>query len=172
MINQSFDALIALLEQEDAIYGEMAILLDQEREALLAMALDRLGEITSRKETLALRIKAMDESRKLLARRLGTALGLDPDSITLSGLGEAVPPELSRRLARIGQALKQTVLRCQAVNEFNARAASRGMNLVTSSIEYLIAQADPAGKLYEAPRGKGYGGARRPGASGFISRQA
>lgn len=177
MTNQSFEALITLLDQEEAIYGEMASLLDQEREALLAMAMDRLGELTSRKETLGLRIKAMDESRKLLARRLGNAFGLAPDQVTLSNLCRLAPTEMGLRLNRCGLKLKETVERCQAVNEFNAKATHRGMELVSGAIEYLIAQADPAGKVYQAPRPTARGGyppARRPGtgASGFISRQA
>lgn len=172
MTDQSFNALISLLEQEEAIYSEMASLLDKEREALLAMALDRLGELTSRKETLALRIKAMDESRRLLARRLGAAFGLDPEQITLVALCRLAPPEIAMRLSRIGIRLKETVKLCQTTNDFNARAAHRGMELVSGSIEYLIAQADPAGKVYQAPGARGYAAAgRRPGSSGFISRQ-
>lgn len=177
MTHQSFEALISLLEQEAAIYEEMALLLDQEREALLGLALDRLGELTSRKETLGLRIKAMDESRKLLARRLGAAYGLAPDQVTLTTLGKLAPPDTAQRLGRIGQRLRETVERCQAVNDYNARAAHRGMDLVSGAIEYLIAQADPAGQVYQAPRPAGarggYPPARRPGvgASGFISRQ-
>lgn len=177
METQSFLALISLLEQEEAIYGEMATLLDEEREALLAMALDRLGELTSRKETLALRIKAMDESRKLLARRLGTFFCLEPDQVTLSALGRHAPAHLAAPLQAAGEKLRATVERCQAINEYNARAASRGMSLVASSIEYLIAQADPVGKLYQAPvrgaRAGGYGASlRRASGSGFIQRQA
>lgn len=175
MINSQLEALITLLEQEEAIYSEMAILLDEERAALVAMATDRLGEVVARKETLALRIKAMDESRKLLARRLGAAYGLSPERITLVDLCRQAPPELAMRLSRSGLKLKQTVQRCQEVNDYNARAATRGRELVSGAIEYLIAQADPAGNVYQAPKAKGgYGAAagRRPGYSGFISRQA
>jgi flagellar biosynthesis/type III secretory pathway chaperone len=174
MINTQLEALITLLEQEEAIYGEMAILLAEERDALLAMAMDRLGQLTARKETLALRIKAMDESRKMLARRLGDAFGLSPDQVTLAGLCRQAPPELAMRLSQIGLKLKETVQHCQSVNEHNARAATRGRELVTGAIEYLIAQADPAGNVYQAPKAKGgYGAAgRRPGHAGFISRQA
>jgi len=171
MMHQSLTALIGLLEQEETIYREMAVLLDEEREALLGMAVERLGEITARKETLVLRIKALDESRKLLARRLGDACGLKPEEVTISRLCLIAPPETAARLSRIGQALRATLERCQAVNTFNERAASRGMSLIGGAIEYLIAQADPLGKLYQAPRAKGYGPALRHGASGFISRQ-
>lgn len=178
MMIQTFQALLALLEQEESIYSEMATLLEQEREALLAMKVDRLGQIASRKETLGLRIKAMDESRKMLSRRLGAALGLESDKITLTVLSQVAPADVGVRLGQIGQKLKQIVLKCQAANEFNARAACRGLDLVSGAIEYLIAQADPAGKLYQAPKkgkalgGYGAGGSNRfSGPSGFISRQ-
>lgn len=174
MTQQSFEALISLLEQEEAIYKEMALLLEQERDALLAMTMDRLGEVTSRKETLALRIKALDESRKLLARRLGSAFGLDPDQVTLVTLCQkAATPDIAMRLSRVGLSLKAAVQHCKEINDYNARAASQGMSLVTGAIEYLIAQADPAGKVYQSPRPKagGYSPARRPVSATFISRQ-
>ena len=171
MLTQTYAALISLLEQEEAIYGEMAVALNEEREALLAMAADRLGELASRKETLALRVKALDESRKLLARRLESALGIPPEELTVTRLVQHAPSGMGERLRRVGQTLRQSVERCQAVNQFNERAARRGMSLLGGAIQYLIAQADPAGKLYQAPRPKGYAAGGHSGASGFISRQ-
>lgn len=172
MSHPSIDALIDLLTQEEAIYAEMARLLEEEREALLSLAVVRLGDLASRKETLALRIKAMDESRKLLARRLGLALGLDLDHITISALAQLIPPPGSLHLRAIGDKLRQTVQNCQSINEYNARAATLGRDLVSRSIEFMIQQADPAGPVYQNPKTKGYGGQRGHGASAFISRQA
>jgi flagellar biosynthesis/type III secretory pathway chaperone len=170
---QSLESLIDLLKQEWAIYDEMAVLLDGEREALLAMAAGRLGEIVARKDTLALRIKALDESRKLLARRLAASCGLRTDQVTVTKLSQLAPPEGARRLIRAGKALRQIVEQCQDLNQFNAMAAHRGMDVVGGVIQHLIFHADPAGKVYHAPSGGGAyqgvtSGSRAPG---FISRR-
>lgn len=169
MSTHSFDALIKLLGQEREIYGELADLLDQERDALLAMRTARLGEIVSRKETLALRLKALDESRRVLARRLAGTFGLDPDQLSLSDLSRHAPPPHDRRLSAAGRALRETVLRCKSINEHNSRAARRGLELVGTAVKHMIDTGDPAGKVYESPRKRGK--AHASGASAFISRQ-
>ena len=173
MISESLEALIDLLGQERLIYDEMAELLDQEREAMLAMAMDRLGEVVARKETLVLRIKALDESRKVLARRLGTAFSLPPTRLALAELCHHAPPPYDEELDRAGRDLRTSLEHCQSKNEFNARAARRGLELINTAIHHMIDQSDPAGKVYHAPRKRGrlqsVGGVQ--GQSGFISRQ-
>ena len=172
MLIQTYQSLIDLLRQEDSIYGEMAVLLEEERIALAKMSVERLGEIVSRKETLALRIKALDESRKMLARRLGEALGLAAEEVTVTRLSERAPVPLGAQLRQTGDALRETVHRCQKLNEHNSVAVKRGWDLVHGLIAHLVEGVDPAGRLYQAPRGpKGYGSVRS-GNSGFVSRQA
>jgi flagellar biosynthesis/type III secretory pathway chaperone len=171
--NRHYEALIDLLLQEEAIYRELTELLDEEREAMLRLAVERLGEIVSRKETLGLRIKALDESRKVLARRLGTQLGLATDQVTVTNLCGRAPRSVAERLETIGRRLRRTVTACQEKNAYNARAATRGMELVASAIGHLIAQADPAGKVYQATRRptQSYATLSKTSGSGWISRR-
>lgn len=168
-----FEALIDLLQQEETIYQEMALLLSQERDALSALAVERLGEIVARKETLALRIKALDESRKVLARRLAQSLRFPENEITISLLCSQAPGPQAQRLRQIGDSLRRCVEHCKQLNDHNERAVARGMDLINDAIQYMIDSADPTGKVYQAPGAKGaYGGraghAARPG---LISRQ-
>ena len=171
---QPFEGLIDLLRQEEAIYRELGEVLEAEREAMLRLDGERLGDLVARKETLGLRIKALDESRKILARRLGAQFGLPAAAVTLTQLCRRAPAAVAGRLAAIGRSLRQTVTECQAANQANARAASRGLDLVTNAINHLIAQADPAGKEYQASgkRSPGYVTLSKTSGSGLISRRA
>lgn len=146
-----FDSLISLLAQEQAIYAELAVLLGEERTALRAMNASLLGEIVSRKETLALRVKALDESRRILANRLGRELGLPSDEVTVTRLASLAPPALGARLNEIGQSLKEVVLECQRINKENKRAAMHGSEIMGGMVEYLIKGVDPHGAVYQAP---------------------
>jgi flagellar biosynthesis/type III secretory pathway chaperone len=172
--HRHFDALIDLLTQEETIYREMSSLLDEERQAMLGLAVERLGEIASRKETLALRIKALDESRKLLARRLGAQFGLRAEQVTVSNLCPRAPGPTAGRLEATARRLRATVLECQEKNNYNARAAARGMDLIGGAIDHLIAQADPSGKVYQPTKQRthGYATLSKTTGSGLISRQA
>lgn len=173
MDTSSFESLIDLLEQEQAIYEELARLLEDEREALVKVAADRLGEIVARKETLALRIKALDESRKLLACRMGKACGYANEQVTVSALCEKAPPEVSGRLRKVAHSLRHVVEHCRELNQYNDRATRRGLDVISGVVKHLIDQADPAGKLYQKSKRPAYGhGAARKGASSLISREA
>jgi flagellar biosynthesis/type III secretory pathway chaperone len=167
--------LVALLNEETSIYEELAALLEVEQIALLGMDVAKLGELTSRKETLALRLKGLDESRKIIARRLGQLLGVPSTSITVTRLAQAARGLDGERLARAAERLKAVVLLCQERNADNGRAARKGLELTTSAIEYLLKPGDPAGRVYQAPYGgsRGYAapGSRPAQAPGLISRQ-
>lgn len=171
MLTEHFDALIALLGQEQAIYEEMAELLDAEGEALNKMAAHRLSEIVTRKETLVLRVKALDESRRLLARRLGAALGIAGADLTLTNMAARASSGMGRRLIAAGESLRAAIERCRTINERNSVAARRGLDLIGDAARWVIEQADPVGPVYQPGRGRaGYGAAGRGPA--FISREA
>jgi flagellar biosynthesis/type III secretory pathway chaperone len=173
---QDYEALIDLLEQEEAIYREMLALLDEEREAMLRMRVDQVMRLTSRKETLALRVKALDESRKMLARRLAAGLGTPPDQVTVTRLCEQAPFGVAKRLAAAGDRLRQVVAACKTKNEANGRTAACGMNVIAGAMDHLIAHADPTGVVYRPSRRDGHGGYARLTKAvpslGLVSRQA
>lgn len=174
MLTEHYEALIALLGQEQAIYEEMAGLLAVEGEALTQMAAHRLAEIVTRKETLVLRVKALDESRRLLARRLGAALGISSADLTLKNMAARSSNGMGRRLIAAGDSLRATIEQCRKINEHNSIAARRGLDLIGDAARWLIEQVDPAGPVYRPGRsGRGqaaYGATGRGPA--FISREA
>lgn len=176
-MHPSCESLIELLHEELSIYAELAGLLEAERAAMHAMALDALTRATAAKDTLLLRIKALDESRKLLAQRLASELGLPRDEVTLTRLAQVAPAPQAAQLRAAGNALRERVEQCQALNRHNALAAERGLDLVNRGIQYLVETADPAGRVYQkSHKPAAYGPQatlKRTGSTpaGFISRQ-
>lgn len=94
---KTFEDLIQLLEEETLIYSQLGELLALEKQALLKLAASELGEIASRKETLGLRIKALDESRKILSLRMGKAFGIKSGDLTVTALVSFAPVEVKSR---------------------------------------------------------------------------
>ena len=164
---KSWDDLVRLLEEETEIYGRMGELLQGEREALLHLEAARLAEICSEKETLGLRIKALDESRKILSERLGRRFAIPCDRLTLSELCRRAPLEKSERLQRARGELRRRAHHCKQLNDYNSRAARRGLDLMNGAIDFLLTEGDPAGKVYE--KSGGYGPGRK--SPSMISQQ-
>jgi flagellar biosynthesis/type III secretory pathway chaperone len=167
--DRSFPDLITLLEEEVTIYSQIRDLLERERHALLHMAASELGEICAAKETLALRIKALDESRRILSERLGRRLSISPDDLTVSKLCEFAPAGLKEKLSIARDQLREQALACRELNEINASAARKGLEIVTTAVEFLVRESDPAGKVYEAKKSPYAAAARR--APAIVSRQ-
>lgn len=167
--------LVTLLGEEHEIYGELAGVLELEHAALLAMEVSELGVCTSRKETLALRLRALDESRRLIAGRLATLLGVPKEAVTITRLCGAAGGAASVRLQLAAERLKMVVQRCHELNQVNSIAARKGLELASGAIQFLLAPPDPAGRVYQSPRGgaRGYAaaGSRPAQAPGLISRQ-
>jgi flagellar biosynthesis/type III secretory pathway chaperone len=173
---QDYEALIDLLAQEEAIYRDMLVLLDEEREAMLRMRVDQVMRLTSRKETFVLRVKALDESRKMLARRLAAALGMPSDQVTVTRLCDSAPAGVAKRLAAAGAQLRHAVGACKAKNDANGQTAACGMKVIAGAMDHLIAHADPTGVVYRPSRRDGHGGyarlAKTVPSLGLVSRQA
>jgi flagellar biosynthesis/type III secretory pathway chaperone len=167
---QSFADLIALLEEEAGIYSELADLLTREREALLRLAASEIAEICSQKETLGLRVKALDESRRLLSDRMGRRYGLHPDMLTVTELLRFAPADLAAKLDGARTRLRERANLCKEINEYNSRAARRGLDLVSGAMDHLLNGADPAGKVYQ--KQGGYGRNARRTAPAVVSHQA
>lgn len=166
---QQFESLIELLDQERFIYADLAGVLEEEGKALVAMRGDLLGECVAAKETLLLRLRALDESRRVIAQRLARAYQLSPTEITMSQLAERAPASLGDRLLAAGSGLRAEVERCIELNKKNERAARSGQTILQSAVEAVIEQSRPADKVYQASsrgaRGGYHGAAHHTGSA-------
>lgn len=166
---QSFIGLISLLEQEAEIYALMETLLGEELEALKFLRASELGELCARKETLALRVKALDESRRLIGDRLGRTFGIAPEDLTVTELCKFAPPGIGERLANVRETLRERAIACKTLNDRNFRAARRGMDLVSNAADYLLKTREPSEKVY-AKKGP-YAKRKAPSGPSVVSRQ-
>lgn len=166
---KAFQDLIDLLVEETQIYAELASLLEVERDALKRLRAPLLEEIAAKKDTLGLRLKALGESRLILARRMGRGFGIASDELTVTELTHFAPRDLRGTLDRARTELRDQVLACKKVNEYNSMTATQGIDLVRSAIGFLIADHDPAGKIYE--RKGTYGRVAKSARPVMISKQ-
>jgi len=166
---KAFQDLINLLVEETQIYGELASLLEAERDALTRLRASLIEEIAAKKDTLGLRIKALGESRLILARRMGQGFGIASDELTITELLKFVPRDMRRELEHARTKLRSQAMACKKANEYNSMAAAQGVDLMRSAIGFLVADHDPAGKIYQ--RKGAYGRLAKNPRPAIVSKQ-
>jgi len=163
-----FEQLIALLARETDLYRALLDILSREKDALLANDADGVLEITRRKDTLAMQIRSLEESRFLLMDKFARALERRADELTLADLSETAPESLRAPLAAARDRLRAAVEQVTRSNDRNRTLVECSMRLLHGAIETIQKQLRPT---VSSPAGYGPsrpGGARPVG--GVIAR--
>ena len=135
-----YNQLIELLEQETFLYRDLLAILRDETDRLVANDAMGLLKVTRRKDTIALRIRSLEESRYLLMEKFGAALGRPGDGLTVSDLCAVAPEALRDRLCPVRDTARAVVEKATALNTRNGRLAESSMRLLHGAMETLHQQ--------------------------------
>ena len=115
------EELIATLDKEDLLYRQLIPVEEEKTRAIIANDLESLRKITEQEHELVDRTSAQEHKREQIAIDIATVLGMDPRTITLDQIAEALKgqPEDQKKLQEIHDRLKKTVERLQDLNEKN-----------------------------------------------------
>ncbi len=142
-----YTQLIELLEQETSLYQDLLQILRDETDRLVANDAMGLLRVTRRKDTIALRIRSLEESRFLLMDKFGAALGRSAETLTVSDLCAVAPERTSERLSRVRQGARSVVEKATALNARNGRLAENSMRLLHGAMETLHQQLRAASQI-------------------------
>ncbi|MBF0428437.1 MAG: flagellar protein FlgN [Magnetococcales bacterium] len=137
MSTTSFDAvaetqrLISLLEPLIGCFERLAILLEQERQALKKRHLPSLETSARQIEDVLNEIKHLDTSRQTLSMRMGKALGLSKEAMNLKELDEAMGGGTG--LLEYRQRLRERIDQADRSNQEN-QAIFKGVLVATEAI--------------------------------------
>ena len=151
-LSNCWDSLALVLDREIAVYRELSELCLQERDVLVKQfSAQHLLENNSRKETILLKAKMIDESRVKLVGRISELLGISAEGVdltTLIGYADAATASVLRDLQR----RLRTVL--EDVNDRN----DQNKDLLNSSILYVQKSIDFISRLVASQAGYGTDG--------------
>jgi len=85
-ISPLLDSLISLLKREINVYRELKASISQEKVILLKPSLESLLESNSKKETVVLKAKMLEEGRLKLVRKIAKMLDCEENEINLTVL--------------------------------------------------------------------------------------
>ena len=94
------EELIATLDKEDLLYRQLIPVEEEKTRAIIANDLESLRKITEQEHELVDRTSAQEHKREQIAIDIATVLGMDPRTITLDQIAEALKgqPEDQKKL--------------------------------------------------------------------------
>ena len=84
--------LTRILDEETALAKQLVEMLQQDQRRVIEQDVDALEESNLRKEELILRLGALEQSRRDVARALAGSLGVPPDEARVAALCERLGP--------------------------------------------------------------------------------
>ncbi|MFK7898685.1 MAG: flagellar protein FlgN [Myxococcota bacterium] len=165
LVTDHVTRLEAVLLAEEELYLRMRGVLQREESELVLLEARVLEETVEEKRTLAEEAQLLEESRIIVARALGDALGLPAGPLKLSLLIEAAGED-GERLISLYHRLRALIKSTQSLLNSNERFANRSLSRVQETLR-LLGQTVPAEGSY-GPGSRREGGAGR----GRLVRQA
>lgn len=133
------EELITTLDTEDLLYRQLIPVEEEKTRAIIANDLESLRKITEQEHELVDRASAQEHKREQIAIDIATVLGMDPKTITLDQIAEALKgqPEDQKKLQEIHDRLKKTVERLQDLNEKNKVLLKEAMEMVQFNMNVI-----------------------------------
>ncbi len=133
------EELITTLEAEEVLYRQLIPVEEEKTRAIIANDLESLQAITDQEHDLVDRTSAQEHRREQIAIDIATVLGMDPKTITLEQITEALKnqPEDRKKLQTIHDRLKRTVERLQELNEKNKVLLEEAMEMVEYNMNVI-----------------------------------
>lgn len=132
-----WEALADILSRETALYRELSDLCDRERQVLTEFSTPELLDNNSRKETILLKAKLIDEARIKLVGRIAGELGLSPEGIDLTTLIAHAGDQHGAVLRERQATLREVLVDLDERNERNKLLLRSSILSVQKSIDFI-----------------------------------
>jgi len=139
--------LVRLLSDLTGLYGELAMHMHDQFEAIRQADTDRITSITARQMTLADRVAERNGLRRQIARRLQQELGLRADPMRVADLAEHLPEPRRSQLLTVAAGLKQQLASMQQLGLTSAMVTQEMLKHLEEILSVMTAGA-PGGDVY------------------------
>lgn len=141
-----------VLKQEIDLYREYAGTLTRDAELMNKLNIEELEKSNKTKNTLLLKIKALDQARQNLVRQMASAHSIPEEHTRLVDLCEKLTKEEAKRLLALRDELQGLIQELQNAHLHTTALATASLNWVNSSMATLHRLLSPTG-VYN-PQGK------------------
>ena len=147
------DSLIGLLKREIVVYRELQATIAHEKTILLKPSLERLLESNSKKETVILKAKMLEEGRLKLVRKIAKMLDFEEHEVNLTILCSHADPDQRTDLQECQSTLNRLLTDSREMNQNNKELLNYSLHFLQGSVDFIHSLLSSASACY-MPTGK------------------
>ncbi len=147
------DPLIGLLKREISVYRQLQATIAHEKVILLKPSLERLLESNSKKETLILKAKMLEEGRLKLVGKIAKMLELEENEINLTTLLSYADHSQEKDLKECQSTLNGLLSKSREMNQNNRELLDYSLHFLQGSVDFIHSLFSTASACY-MPSGK------------------
>ena len=132
-----FDALLASLKSEAQVYQELLVLIMRERKILLNPSIEKIQECNTKKETLVLKARMLEEGRMNVVRKIGQLLDLGRQDLNISGLLPHMDEIRANEMKDCQTLLRTLIRQIGEGNKSNTSLVEASLRSISGSINFL-----------------------------------
>jgi hypothetical protein len=132
-----FDSLLVTLRSEIGVYKELKDTVLTEKEVLKKYSVEELIESNSKKETVILKAKMLEEVKLNIVRKIAKEVGISDRSVNISALIRYADADTKKALKAYQMALRIMTEEIHRINRSNMELMSMSLQSVVGSINFL-----------------------------------
>lgn len=133
------EELMVTLDEEEKIYRQLIPIEQDKTRAIIANDLKTLQDITVAEHELVDRTSALEGKRERIVVDIATVLGKNPKTINLNEIVGMLKnqPEDQKKLQKVHDRLRKTVLQLQDINDQNKELLKESMDMVEFNMNVI-----------------------------------
>lgn len=147
------DSLIILLKKEVIVYRELQSTISHEKAILIKPSLERLLESNSKKETVILKAKMLEDGRLKLVKKIAKILALEENEINLTVLYSYADHDQKECLQECQSVLSSLLANNREMNKNNKELLDFSLHFLQGSVNFIHSLISSASACY-MPSGK------------------
>jgi flagellar biosynthesis/type III secretory pathway chaperone len=150
---QRLNQLLAIMEEQTKIMGDLTALSKKKAQVLVDANLDELDILLRGEQALVWQLGRLEERRFQQQAAVAADIGIHPSQVTLERLLTDVPEGYGNRCDEVARHYGETAKELTQVNQLNTELIQQAMAYVDFSLQLLGGRGPAAGQVY-SPRGQ------------------
>lgn len=144
-INDPVHALERVLESQVELYEQYGLHIQADRELMSRLKVSELEQNNKIKNTLLLKLQAMDQARQSLVKRIAADHKISEEVVTIKDICRVLSGEMSERLLSVRDRLQASIEKLKELQDENTQLASASLSWINGSMATLKRLLTPVG---------------------------